>query len=255
MATVRALPHEVATDILAALFAVGPGKRALIAWRKAVGVVLIGALLIYWLAVTTDSPNAGVAPVFLLLFFAWGAPALRLRSTQRRTFPRAALQLAGWVRDAKLAAPLLQTFRIGDWRTRMELSHSLADCLPLLNAEGLGSLAPAERATLVRQLFADSDNIRLQIAAADAVQRAEMVSAIPQVERLLHGTSDPDVTRAAEACLSRLREVRDAQKLGADLLRPSQPASAPETLLRSATPADDEDERQLLRPGNPEVAH
>ena len=243
---VRALPHEERVALLVGLYTVNKQRRRIRNWRE---VALTGAVLAfaYFAFRMIEWHNHGRgAGVMVLASVFINLATQAFTKANRRLTPRAAERLLPLTPDKRLVAPLLQSLHDLNYSDYSALAFALTKSLPLLDIESYATLSRVERSQLIKLLSDDAPD--RQKTVLNALSLGEETSAIPQVEQLLKRTGHADVTRAAEACLSRLYEAREAQKLGAALLRPSQADAVPETLLRPVSSIQGEQEQQLLRP-------
>ena len=150
--------------------------------------------------------------------------------------------------DARLITPCLSEWKASQGRKRGFLEACLVRNLPLLTPEIAEKMTTPQRKQLRELLFGESP--ALQRVTLETLLQIEDVNALPQVETLAKNTPNSEVREAAEGCLSGLLELKQREKDREVLLRPSLEENGKEVLLRPATSRHDEDEQQLLRPGN-----
>lgn len=241
---VRALPLDEAVAILAGIFQVADRKRA-----RTIAVARIGALASLLLICASGAAASELAFQFgilaLLLILAM-IPLCVMPYILGRlcAYPTDALTLLKERPDPRLVAPLLQTMALPSVVKPEPMLEALAASLALISAEDYAALTVAERGTLIRQL-----SIRfppLQKSILNALRLGNDASAIAAIER--HCQGDRSLQPELDACLKHLQAVRDAERIGATLLRASNQEIEPEMLLRASQSKADDQSEQLLRP-------
>lgn len=166
----------------------------------------------------------------------------------------AALEEAGDVSFVPVALTLLQTKTAEITPAILSLLKRL---LPQLHAGDAQTWTPGQYGALLKLLAVlpkdkDLKNTELALSVLKALEQIGDARAIPAVEVLAYSSPhsvSPQVQQAAGECLPYLRQRAGEQRQAQTLLRPTQPSTTGENLLRPAAQTTPQTpDEQLLRP-------
>jgi hypothetical protein len=160
--------------------------------------------------------------------------------------------------DVSMIGPLLEVLERPaggyygyDREIRKVVTDALARLLPQATSVRLQSLS-ALQMDVLRKLPAKSEDVRLRVAALDALAALADTKALPMVERLAarpaHQVQDDPVAVAASRALPILRAAQEREEASQALLRPTEAPDAPDTRLLRPVGHTESDLQNLLRP-------
>jgi hypothetical protein len=156
-------------------------------------------------------------------------------------------------RDLRTVGPLAEALEYGDEEIVPIAEEALSNLLPQLTASDTELLSTRQRECLHHVLIkAYATQPALALTILKAFEQVGDERDLATVERLAKGggraAREPEVRKAAEACLPYVQQRADAQFVRQSLLRPSNPAAMPSTvLLRPAVGVATHDPLELLR--------
>ena len=245
---IRALPEEDAIKTLIELMLTNPALRFPY-WAVAIRLFFVSPLwILSALFVYHQLRVFGFMGVLLILFtliskLYVGAYA----EVYSKQIPWATSLLSEYS-DVRLLLLCVTEWKASEGEKRVNLLNGLVRNLPLLTPEIAEKMTTEKRKQLRELVFVEST--ALQRVTLETLLHIEDLNAIPHVETLVKNTPNSEVREAAEGCLSGLLTLKQREKDREVLLRPSLEENGKEVLLRPATSHNDDDEQQLLRPGN-----
>ena len=142
------------------------------------------------------------------------------------------------------------------------VTEALPQCLPALNKENHDTLQPAHYTKMLALIKGRYQNLDQDFTEAwiRAMGRIEYVEAIPVIRKIARLRSQNKhlkakyevLSQAAQEVLPGLEAVASREKAEKVLLRPSQPETTGETLLRPVPLSVEDKPETLLRPHSPE---
>ena len=244
---IRILPKKTAIDTLIELMEMGTTQRTSL-WARLIPIVLVTPSCLYLLLFAGESRLHR----FSGLAMAW---TLIVANGSSFWLTRQVSQVNLWVTpllseysDARLLTPCLKEWKSSKGEKRVNLLNGLVQNLPLLTPEVAAGMT-TENCKQLRELVR-VESPDLQRVTLAALLCIEDTGAIPYVEAFLKKKRSNPLQEAGEVCLSGLLELKRRENDREVLLRASVEENGKEILLRPATSHSDEDEQQLLRPGD-----
>lgn len=160
-------------------------------------------------------------------------------------------------KDVQAVGPLAEMLEWPDIECRRQAEYALTALLPLVKASDVNLMTTKQKSALYPMLRPSETrrHWQLQLAILAALEQIGDEAAVPLVQQLADMKNASPVHKRikdrANECLpsldARARQTRDSQTL---LRGSAMTATAPDMLLRPASPTNESDPQQLLRPGS-----